>query len=435
MRTIVVAALVLSVGATLEPQARADGASQSYSGDFLSRSTLTGDWGGARNDLAAHGVTFDASFTQSAQGVMEGGKDHTWEYGARGILNGLLDTQKAGLWPGGFLSIEVEGNFGSSVNGKTGAFMPVDSNQIFPLPTGDNLNIPQLAFVQFVSPYVGFNVGKVDTSSGDANAFAHGKGDEQFMNLGLNFNGALLADVPYSALGIGMIVLPTKDPNQAIMTFSVVQANGDPSVAGFSDLDINKLAFAGEGRFRTHFFGHTGHQLVGGIYNNQEYTSLDQRISFPLRHQHIAKKDGAWAGYYNFDQYFYQPEKGVDRGIGLFGRFAGTDGNPNPIHYFYSAGVGGTGMISGRPYDRFGLGYYYIDVRSPTLQGPLREHAFFRDEWGFEAFYNIALTPWLLLTPDVQVVGPSQKQKTLSLTEREPVDTAVVLGFRLQVVL
>jgi len=31
----------------------------SYSGDFLTRSTLTGDWGGARNDLAKKGLTFE----------------------------------------------------------------------------------------------------------------------------------------------------------------------------------------------------------------------------------------------------------------------------------------------------------------------------------------------------------------------------------------
>ena len=44
------------------------------SGDFLRRSTLTGDWGGARNDLAAKGVTFDIRVTQITQGVGGGGK-------------------------------------------------------------------------------------------------------------------------------------------------------------------------------------------------------------------------------------------------------------------------------------------------------------------------------------------------------------------------
>jgi porin len=90
--------------------------------------------------------------------------------------------------------------------------------------------------------------------------------------------------------------------------------------------------------------------------------------------------------------------------------------------------------MASRPFDRFGIGYYYIDVESPRFEGPLRTRKFLRDEWGFEVFYNVALTPWLRLTPDLQVIGPTQKKQAISLTERERVDTAVVLGARLQVI-
>ena len=138
--------------------------------------------------------------------------------------------------------------------------------------------------------------------------------------------------------------------------------------------------------------------------------------------------------YYNFDQYVYETEKGSGRGVGLFGRFGASEGDPNFMQYFYSAGIGGKGFFSSRPDDQFGIGYYYLDVQSPTLQGPLRTRSFLRDEWGFEAFYNVALTPWLLLTPDIQVIGPTQKQRVISLRDRKSVDTAVALGFRLQVV-
>ena len=41
-----------------------------YSGDVWSRSTLTGDWGGLRSELAAKGVTLDMSITQVGQGVV-----------------------------------------------------------------------------------------------------------------------------------------------------------------------------------------------------------------------------------------------------------------------------------------------------------------------------------------------------------------------------
>ena len=79
------------------------------------------------------------------------------------------------------------------------------------------------------------------------------------------------------------------------------------------------MTFNGEARVRTQFFGKTGHQLVGAIYSNKDFTSLDQRLGFVLETKEIAKKQGSWAVYYNFDQYLYEPEKGSGRGFGLFG--------------------------------------------------------------------------------------------------------------------
>jgi porin len=406
-------------------------AARPYSGDLWHRSILTGDWWGLRNDLAAKGITFNLSLTQIGQGVVEGGKKEAWEYGGRGNLTIKVDTQKLGLWPGGFLTLEVEGNFNKSVNGYTGAIMPVNANQIFPMPSGNNFNVPQLSFMQFFSPYAGVVLGKLDTTSGDANEFAHGKGDTQFFNFAFNLNPVVLLLSTNSTLGAGLIVLPTKDPHEAIVTFSVVQTNGKASTAGFNTLSADKLSFTGEARVRTNFFGLTGHQLIGGGYSNSDFTSLDQNSRFIIETRAIEKKHGTWAVYYNFDQYLYEKEKGSDQGIGIFGRFGASDGNPNPSQYFYSIGIGGKGMIPSRPIDRFGIGYYYLAVGHPHFTGPFATREFLRDEQGLEVFYNVAITPWLQITPDVQVIWPAQKE---ALVTRESIDTAVVLGFRLQMV-
>ena len=131
-----------------------------------------------------------------------------------------LDSQKLGLWPGAFLNLEAEGNWASAVNANTGALMPVNSSQILPLP-GENFDLISLNFSQFLSPYFGLTFGKyatVTATSGDMNEFAHGKGDTQFMNMALNFNPLMALTVPYSTLGTGLIVLPTKDPKEAIVS-------------------------------------------------------------------------------------------------------------------------------------------------------------------------------------------------------------------------
>jgi porin len=434
-RSAIVASGLILLGLCFGSSARAGEADSThpYSGAFLDRSTLTGDWGGARNDLAAKGITLDATVTQVEQGVVGGGKNGRWEYGGRGDLTTNVDTQKLGLWPGGFLTVELEGNWKDSVNGNTGAINPVNDNQLFPLPTGDNVALPNLSFAQFLSHYFGIFAGKLQTiSTGDMNEFAHGKGDTQFLNMALNFNPALLV-VPYSTLGTGALLLPTADPNQLIMNFSVLSASGKASTAGFNDL--NSAIFAGSGRVRTGFFGLTGHQTLGAIYSNREYTSIDQRLAFVIGNRPLAKKVDTWAMYYNFDQFLYETAKGSEKGVGVFGRFGASEGNPDPEQYFYSIGLGGKGMLPSREYDQFGIGYFYSSINNPTLQTPFAVRSFLRDEWGFEAFYNIALTPWMLVTPDVQVIGPSQRREATSLLAREYISTATVLGIRVQLVL
>ena len=132
--TIIVTAIFL-LGISLSARARAQDTSPKdpYSGDLLSRSTLTGDWGGYRNEWAQKGITFDFNITQIGQGVVNGGKSSAWQYGGRGDLVINVDSQKLGLWPGGFFNLELEGNWASSVNYNTGALMPVNTSQTISL--------------------------------------------------------------------------------------------------------------------------------------------------------------------------------------------------------------------------------------------------------------------------------------------------------------
>ena len=422
----------ISLAAADEPEQNS-----TYSGGFLSRSTLTGDWGGVRNDLATKGATFDASLTQITQGIVGGGKEDLWKYGGRGNITTNVDIQKMGLWAGGFLMMEIEGNFGESVNPQTGALMPVNTNQIFPMPGKNDLNIPALNFTQFFSEYFGVVVGKLDTLvSSDMNDFAHGKGDVQFFNTAFGINPVTFLGAPYSTLGAGLVILPTKDYKEAVVTLAAINTNGQADSAGFNTLALNNTTYAAEGRMRTNFFGLTGHHLAGYLYSTKDFTSLDQNLRFIIQTGSVEKKSGTWAFYYNFDQYLYEKKKGSGQGIGIFGRFGASDGNPNPVHYFYSVGVGGRGVIPGRPLDQFGIGYYYIDVRNPTFT-IIQERSFLRDEQGFEAYYNFALTPWMKLTPDIQVVKPAQKQfldSNGNPIARKDVNTATVLGMRLQLI-
>ena len=64
--TVLCAVFISLLSAPL--QTAAQEATPDYSGSLLTRSTLTGDWGCARNELAKKGITFKASVTQIYQG-------------------------------------------------------------------------------------------------------------------------------------------------------------------------------------------------------------------------------------------------------------------------------------------------------------------------------------------------------------------------------
>jgi porin len=216
-----------------------------------------------------------------------------------------------------------------------------------------------------------------------------------------------------------------------------VSANGEAYSTGFDNLDTNKMTFIAEGRVRTDFFGMTGHQLLGGLYSNKNRKGTDPRLSLPAETRMTGEMTDSWAVYYNFDQYLYEPVKGSGKGFGLFGRFAASDGNPNFMKYFYSLGLGGKGIVDSRPNDSFGLGWYYMNIKSPSLTGPLGVFTkdFLRDEQGVEAYYSVALTPWALLTPNVQVVKGAQKYSSVLLpTGGEKINTATIAALRLQLI-
>ena len=70
----------------------------------------------------------------------------------------------------------------------------------------------------------------------------------------------------------------------------------------------------------------------------------------------------------------------------------------------------------------------------------LGTRSFLRDEQGFEAYYNFAVTPWMRLTPNIQIVRPAQKDAFSVTTggipsiSRDRINTVTVFGARLQLI-
>jgi porin len=252
--------------------------------------------------------------------------------------------------------------------------------------------------------------GKKDVLGGaDQNDFAGGDGTSQFVNQAFIANPAFLLALPYTSFitgaivrrswgGFGLFVMDPKDRTQEVFEFGDLFADG--------------LILGTELKFRTDFFDHKGQHHLGGIWKHLDQPDLAFEPYVPGDFSQgldsLQTKPDAFTLYYGFDQYLFQQADNPNRGWGLFGRASISDGNPTPLDYFLSLGVGGFNPWGSRTRDRFGLGWYFngtSDDFGPIPQAILAPN----DGTGVEAFYNIQVTRCLNISPDVQWIKPGAR--------------------------
>ncbi|MGP1346355.1 MAG: carbohydrate porin [Phycisphaerales bacterium] len=402
-----------------------------YEAPLFERSFLLGDLGGARSDLAEHGVQFRIDWIQHLQSVTSGGNDTGTRYA--GSLDYLvnLDLQKMDLLPGALLTIRGESRYGESINPMARALLPVNTDLYFPLTDDPDDGLPiaitELTYTQFLSPTFALFIGKLNTLGGDPNEFASGRGMLQFGNSDFIFNPVTALTVPYSTLGAGALWIPCE---HVTLTASVFNTNDASTTTGFSDIG-DGYTISVESQFKYTIAGLHGGQNLGFTYAaDQEFFDLNSRFTFDRQVGFIPPtEDETWSLYWSAWQYLWADESdetpidlanGIPdrRGFGFFARAGLGDDDTMPIDWFASGGLGGRGLIPTRPDDHFGIAYAYTSIRTGNLASALGvdDHAH-----AFEAFYNAALTPAARLTASLQAVDDALEQS----------DTAIVLALRL----
>ena len=437
-----------------------------WGGDILSRPRLTGDWGGFRDDLAKKGVVLDVDLLSTPQDVVSGGRSTGANIWGNVDYTLNVDTQKLGLWPGGFLKIEGDTGFGSNAFFGSGAIVPINTAALLPAPNDRTTALTNATLTQFFSPQFGVFAGKIDTLDLGITEF-YGDYRTQFQNLALNFPLAFNNQIPLSAFGGGLIVLPRED---ILLSAMALDTNGTPTSNDLGKAFSDGVMLVSSAQLTIKPFGLVGHQSLGFKWSDQQRFSLTQdpgNLASLLLHDQfprlanpgpiltqilesffptasstsplpLNRSNNTWAFNYGFDQYIWQPEGDPKRGVGLFFNFGASDGNPNPIKYSFLTGIGGNGVIPGRADDSFGLGFARTQFSSdfvPLLRQTLDLGLNHEDT--IEMYYNAALTPWLSATPDLQIVNPGLKKTLVSSSQSLPalanVDTAVVAGVRLRV--
>ncbi|MEQ1891999.1 MAG: carbohydrate porin [Planctomycetota bacterium] len=402
-----------------------------YGGELATRSYLSGDWGKRRSELARDGWRFDLAYTQSLFGVLDGGKDEDWRYG--GKLDALFnaDLDRMGVMPGALVTLRTESRYGRSINSIAGTLLPVDDALFFPLTDEPDEDIPitvtELRYTQFLSKQFGVFLGKFVVLGGDANEFAGGRGDTQFISHAFTSASVTALINPYSTLGLGVLVMP--DPR---LTFSSsLYSSADSSTTtGFDDLDEGWVSSTSV-RSQYRLGGKPGGMMLTGQYGfDNAFVDFSGQfvgqggVTLP-------RTDDTWNVFWNGWQYLSVEEssdKPIDiadgradrQGYGLFARCAVADADTNPVDFVASGGLAGRGMFAGRDEDTFGLGYGFSHLHEQAfVTGSVLDERTNR----FEAYYSFALTPAAELSVHAQYADQLL----------ESFDPATILGLRLRV--
>jgi porin len=126
-----------------------------WGGDILSRPRLTGDWGGLRDELGQKGIVLDVDLLLTPQVVMGGGRDTGGDFWGNLDYTINVDTQKLGLWPGGFFKVSADTGFGSNAFQDAGAIVPVNTAALIPAPNDRTTALMNASLTQFLSPQFG----------------------------------------------------------------------------------------------------------------------------------------------------------------------------------------------------------------------------------------------------------------------------------------
>jgi porin len=408
-----------------------DSSASPSGGTIFERPKLAGNWWGARQALAETGITLDVSATAFYQGVASGGINQTFAYTGRNDALFNLDAEKAGLWKGLFVNLHGESRYGGDVNDDSGTILsPPNIAALFPLPTGTHTALTAVKITQYASENIVLYAGKFNMLDELVQPFGAGRGVDAFMNTGLVFPVVLDRTVPYSTLGSGFSIMNGK---RALFTLMVFDTHNTPTTSGFETLFTNGATTLSKLDLPVFLFGLPGHQGVEGTYSTGTYSSLK---SIPyidvngLPSVTFGTVRGSWSVFYVADQALYVDPNNPLRSWGVFTNIGAADNDPSPIRCSVSVGLGGSSPLVSRPLDTFGIGYSYVKPSTGMLNlDP--QNLPQRSDNAVELFYNVAVTPWLRLTPDVQVLVPGPEQ-TLPPGVR-PIDTAVIFGLRAKI--
>jgi porin len=308
--------------------------------------------GGLRDDLAKKGVVFDNDLLLTPQDVVSGGRSTGGDLWGNIDYTLNIDTQKLGLWPGGFFKFQSDTGFGSNVFKNAGTIVPVNTAALIPGINDQTTALMNATLTQFLSPQFALFAGKINMLGSGVTEF-YGDYRTQFLNAMFIFP-MTLEQVPISAFGGGAILIPQQD---ILLSALALDPDGTPTSNDLGHAFSDGVEVLASGKLTIKPFGLVGHQSLGLSWNNKQRFSLIQdptntqvfllqsqfpRLANPgpvlagilerffpallVPVQPPNRESSSWALSYSFGQYFWQPDGDPKHGIGFSSALAPPTG-------------------------------------------------------------------------------------------------------------
>jgi porin len=364
----------------------------------------------AQKSLADAGVNLGGGVTGFGQGLAAGDGTYGVPFGGVADVRLGLDGGRLGLWNGLSVSAHLQQEFGQNANMQgDGSIVPVNTALALPLLGGTTTDL-SLTISQKFGDNVTVSLGKfnmLDVAS--TTPLIGGGGETTFWNLGL---AAPISGVTPAYLVGGLLSVKTTPATLTLMVY-------DPRTA--QDLSVIEHPFVSgttislSATIPLTLAGLSGFHTFRGVYSNATGLDLDTagQLFLPPGSGAVQNKQGYRYGSYAFEQYLWQDPDNPSRGWGLFGQFAASDADPNPVGASVFVGLGGS--TPGRLDDRWGVAWFDY-MFSPHLKTGLAAIGEgLRDERGLEAYYDVAVVDHVRFGPDAQVIWPGTSGKAAAL--------------------
>jgi len=365
---------------------------------------MTGDWGGVRLDLEKHGFKFSLAYQQQPFVILHGGKDSEQGFRQAGSYDLVLKTDfgKMGLWKGGYGYIKTKGNWREALGfnkGKIGGLSKANADE----GSDDPVYVSKWWIGQkFLDGKIDIRAGRLESKKDlfDRNDYAR---NEDYMFINSWFRRT--ANVPHTtAGGVRMMIRPN---DWFYFQMGAFDGNSRGSKHGFirttftgPDQFIGMWEVGFSPRFKTARGTLKGNYRFGLWYDGRPRTMFRDTLGGAL----ATRTKSNNIGYYmSFDQLvFKENDDPKDKqGLGLFFRFGHAKEQVEKIENFWSFGAHYQGLIKGRDKDEAGLAVAQ-GIMSDQYRHEVKRAA--DRETVYELYYQIKVTPWLAITPDLQYV-------------------------------